>query len=57
MSEPTHDCPGNNRGWNATERVVHYEGAWRFDCDDGLLGHEIKFCPFCGLKLPEATAK
>ena len=24
---------------------------WRLDHDDGMLGTEISFCPYCGVKL------
>ncbi len=41
----THHCR------DAYNSVVYYDDAWRFDCDDGLQGIEIKFCPFCGLEL------
>ncbi len=43
----THDCFKNA----VVRRVFYYDDAWRFDCDDGLQGVEIKFCPFCGLEL------
>ncbi len=43
----THDCFKNA----VVHHVVYYNDAWRFDCDDGLQGIKIKFCPFCGLEL------
>jgi len=28
------------------------DGKWIFDMDNGMKGPIIKFCPFCGEKLP-----
>ena len=35
------------------EVVVFYSGKWRYDCDDGMKGYEINYCPFCGKKLEQ----
>lgn len=32
---------------------IHFDGKWLLDCDDGLRGIEIVYCPFCGDKLEE----
>jgi hypothetical protein len=33
------------------------EMCWRLDFNDGYEGHEIKFCPFCGIELLPRFAK
>ena len=41
-------CPGCKN-----ELINHYRGFWRFELDNGYIGVEIKFCPFCGKELPK----
>lgn len=40
------NCPNCGR-----EETCFYNKSWRFECDDGLPGIKINYCPFCGFKL------
>lgn len=45
-------CP---RCWDV--HVWRWKGRWYFDADNVVLGPEIKWCPFCGLRLPVEDEK
>lgn len=46
-----HVCPENPHRPN--DHPLYKEGQWTLNMENGVWGIKIKFCPHCGVKLPD----